>query len=92
MCVAVCSCFVILMLVCTAEVWEWEDEHTKWHGYDASTCRLLEACHLCSVNSVSISSMGRDYTVDLKNLVQVNDATKAEQKIRRVDTSSLAGN
>lgn len=92
MCVwQVASCFVILILVCTAELWEWEDEHAKWHGYDASTCRLLEASYLCGVNSVSISSMGRSYTVNLKRLVQVNDATKTERKIRRVNTSSLAG-
>lgn len=77
---------------CTAELWEWEDEHSKWHGYNAGTCRLLEASHLCSVNTVNTSSMGRSYTVDLKRMVQVNDTTKMERNIRRVDTSSLAGN
>ena len=75
-----------------AEVWEWEDEHKDWHGYGTSSCRLLEASHLCGVNNVSITSLGRTYTIDLKRMVQTNDETKMERNVRKVDASTLAGN
>lgn len=83
-----CLCTLCILLV---EVWEWEDEGKTWHAYKAGHCRLLEAAKLNDLDRVSITSVGRDYTVDLKHMVQINDETKTERTIRRIDTSSLAG-
>jgi len=74
-----------------AEIWEWEDEDKNWHGYDASSCRLLEASQLCGVDKISIASLGRSYSIDLKRMVQKNEETKTERRIQRVDNSSLTG-
>ncbi|XP_065908564.1 poly [ADP-ribose] polymerase 2-like isoform X2 [Dysidea avara] len=76
--------------ITTSEVWEWEDEGKTWHAYKAGHCRLLEAAKLCDLDEVSISSVGRDYTVDLKRMVQINDESKTERNVRRIDTSSSA--
>jgi len=83
--------YLLFVLILLAEVWEWEDEGKTWHAYKAGHCRLLEASKLCGLDEVSITSVGRDYTVDLKRMVQINDETKAERTIRRIDTSGSAG-
>lgn len=79
-------------LYALAEVWEWEDELGSWHSFTASLSRLLEASHLCSVDNVSFTSMGKGYTVDLKRMIQVENGTKTERNIQRVDISTQAGN
>lgn len=98
LCVCICVhmfdifLFPLLSFECLAEIWEWEDEHSNWHNYSAGTCRLLKACRLCGVDKVSIRSLGRSYSIDLKYMVQINSETKTERKIRNVDLSSQPGN
>lgn len=63
-------------------VWEWLDEHGLWHPYAGSVQQLLQQAEASAKNSVSITAAGRQYTVSLKNLTQVNDDTGVSRAVR----------
>ena len=72
-------------------IWEWQDENGTWNGYSSPTQRLLEACRLCGADKTSIEVAGRQYTVDLKAMQQVNEETGVTRNVQRVDESSSPG-
>ncbi len=66
--------------------YEWQDEHGHWNPYLPDAIITLEEGHSGGDKSVALSAMGRDYTVDLQKMVQVNDDTGVERKVRRQKT------
>ena len=89
------SLYVIYNLICSLYftddlyTWEWEDEHSHWNPYLPDAVISLEEAHSGGEKSVALSAMGRNYTVDLKKLVQVNDDTGVERKVRRQKTGEI---
>ncbi len=66
-------------------VWEWEDEHGHWNPYDTNSTLLLELGRGKKEKTVEIhvEAFDRDYTIDLKNMVQTNNDTGVKRNVRR---------
>lgn len=57
-----------------------------WHAHTPAISRLLEACHLCGVDSTPIESGSKQLTVDLNALKQT-DSSGGSASIRRVSSA-----
>ena len=72
-------------------VWEWEEDGLGlWRAHTPAISRLLEACHLCGVDSTLIESGSKRLTVDLKALKQTDPGDSSERSVRRVDGALLS--
>lgn len=78
-------------MFCVAEDWEWQDEHGVWVSYSSPVARQLEAGRVCGLKSVEFSAGGREYTLKIGEMKQVNDETKMERDVRRNKPGSCEG-
>ena len=61
-----------------------------WRAHTPAISCLLEACHLCGVDSTLIESGSKRLTVDVKALKQTDSGDGSEASLRRVDGALLS--
>ncbi|XP_064640278.1 poly [ADP-ribose] polymerase 2-like [Lineus longissimus] len=71
-------------------VWEWEDEHGKWHPYSITNSLEIEAAHQSKQNDVTVVACHRSYQIDLTEMEQENTVTKVCRKVRREKSDAVA--
>lgn len=72
-------------------VWEWQEDGVGlWRAHTPAISCLLEACHLCGVDSTLIESGSKRLTVDVKALKQTDSGDGSEASLRRVDGALLS--
>lgn len=63
--------------------WQWKDDRGVWHQYSAVDSRIIEAAHLGGEDEVSLTTMGRTYTIDLHVMQQLNEDTGTTRPVQR---------
>ena len=52
-------------------LWQWRDDRGVWHSYSWIDSRIIEAAHQSGEDELSLTTMGRTYTVDFNTMQQV---------------------
>lgn len=63
--------------------WQWRDDRAMWHSYSAIDSRMIEAAHMNSDDELSLSTLGRTYTVDFHSMQQINEDTGTTRPVQR---------
>ena len=63
--------------------WQWRDDRGSWHAYSAIDSRMVEAAHQSGEDEISLSTMGRTYTLDFHSMQQINEETGTTRPVRR---------
>lgn len=63
--------------------WQWRDEKGVWRLYSAIDSRIIEAAHLNSDEEISLSTMGRTYTIDFHAMQQINEDSGTTRAVQR---------
>lgn len=63
--------------------WQWRDDRGAWHNYSTIDSRLVEAAHQSSEDEISLSTLGRTYTVDFHAMQQINEDTGTTRPVQR---------
>lgn len=63
--------------------WQWRDEKGVWRSYSAIDSRIIEAAHLNSDEEISLSTMGRTYTIDFHAMQQINEDSGTTRAVQR---------
>lgn len=73
--------------------WQWRDDRGLWHAYSAIDSRIIEAAHLGGDDEISLSTLGRTYTVDFHSMQQINEDTGTSRPVQRryVPCNAIAG-
>ncbi|XP_067014060.2 E3 ubiquitin-protein ligase TRIP12 isoform X3 [Anabrus simplex] len=70
--------------------WQWRDDRGLWHPYSTIDSRIIEAAHQSGEDEISLSTLGRTYTVDFHSMQQINEDTGTTRPVqRRLNPSSL---
>ncbi|XP_069701943.1 E3 ubiquitin-protein ligase TRIP12 isoform X2 [Periplaneta americana] len=73
--------------------WQWRDDRGLWHPYSTIDSRIIEAAHQSGEDEISLSTLGRTYTVDFHSMQQINEDTGTTRPVqRRLNPSSLSSN
>lgn len=77
--------------------WQWRDEKGIWRPYSLVDSRIIEAAHQSSGEEISLSTMGRTYTIDFHTMQQINEDSGTTRAVQRkvnthLDQPQLAGN
>lgn len=71
--------------------WQWRDDRGLWHPYSTIDSRIIEAAHQSGEDEISLSTLGRTYTVDFHSMQQINEDTGTTRPVqRRLNPVSLA--
>ncbi|KAF8784377.1 E3 ubiquitin-protein ligase TRIP12 like protein [Argiope bruennichi] len=69
-------------------IWQWRDDRGLWHPYTSIDNKIIEAAHLSGEDEISLSAMGKTYTVDFNSMTQVNEDSGTTRPVqRRVNNS-----
>lgn len=63
--------------------WQWRDEKGVWRSYSPIDSRIIEAAHLNSDEEISLSTMGRTYTIDFHAMQQINEDSGTTRAVQR---------
>lgn len=63
--------------------WQWRDEKGIWRSYSAIDSRIIEAAHLNTDEEISLSTMGRTYTIDFHAMQQINEDSGTTRAVQR---------
>lgn len=63
--------------------WQWRDEKGIWRPYSAIDSRIIEAAHQNSDEEISLSTMGRTYTIDFHAMQQINEDSGTTRAVQR---------
>lgn len=63
--------------------WQWRDEKGVWRSYSAIDSRIIEAAHLNSDEEISLSTLGRTYTIDFHAMQQINEDSGTTRAVQR---------
>ncbi|XP_033244617.1 E3 ubiquitin-protein ligase TRIP12 isoform X4 [Drosophila miranda] len=63
--------------------WQWRDDRGAWHNYSTVDSRLIEAANQSSEDEISLSTLGRTYTVDFHAMQQINEDTGTTRPVQR---------
>uniref|UniRef100_S4RNL4 E3 ubiquitin-protein ligase n=1 Tax=Petromyzon marinus TaxID=7757 RepID=S4RNL4_PETMA len=66
-----------------ASSWQWRDDRGAWHAYSHIDCRIIEAAHVSGEDEISLSTLGRVYTIDFNSMQQINEDTGTARPIQR---------
>lgn len=66
-----------------AITWQWRDDRGIWHAYTPIDSKIVEAAHMASEDEVSLSTMGRAYTLDFNSMQQINEDTGTARPVQR---------
>ncbi|XP_066267756.1 E3 ubiquitin-protein ligase TRIP12-like isoform X2 [Branchiostoma lanceolatum] len=64
-------------------LWQWRDDRGVWHPYTRIDNRIVEAAHQCGEDEISLSTMGRTYTIDFNSMQQINEDTGTARPVQR---------
>lgn len=74
-----------------AVIWQWRDDRGMWHPYALIDSRIIEAAHQSGEDEVSLSTMGRAYTIDFNSMQQINEDTGTARPVQRKVNPLVAG-
>ncbi|XP_062699654.1 E3 ubiquitin-protein ligase TRIP12 [Aedes albopictus] len=63
--------------------WQWKDDRGIWRPYSSIDSRMIEAAHLNSDDEISLSTLGRTYTIDFHSMQQINEDTGTTRAVQR---------
>ena len=63
--------------------WQWRDERGVWKPYSIIDSRIIEAAHLNSDEEISLSTLGRTYTIDFHAMQQINEDSGTTRSVQR---------
>lgn len=63
--------------------WQWRDEKGVWRPYSSIDSRIIEAAHQNSDEEISLSTMGRTYTIDFHAMQQINEESGTTRAVQR---------
>jgi E3 ubiquitin-protein ligase TRIP12 len=63
--------------------WQWRDEKGVWRPYSSIDSRIIEAAHQNSEEEISLSTMGRTYTIDFHAMQQINEDSGTTRAVQR---------
>lgn len=63
--------------------WQWKDDRSIWRSYNAIDSRMIEAAHLNSDEEISLTALGRTYTIDFNSMTQINEDTGTTRSVQR---------
>lgn len=66
-----------------AVIWQWKDDRNMWHPYTPIDSKIIEAAHQSGEDEVSLSTMGRAYTIDFNSMQQINEDTGTARSVQR---------
>lgn len=66
-----------------AVMWQWRDDRSIWHHYTAIDSKIVEAAYQAGEDEVSLSTMGRSYTIDFNSMQQINEDTGTARPVQR---------
>ncbi|KAK7869881.1 hypothetical protein R5R35_006684 [Gryllus longicercus] len=73
--------------------WQWRDDRGLWHPYSTIDSRIIEAAHQSGEDEISLSTLGRTYTVDFHSMQQINEDTGTTRPVqRRLNPSTMSAN
>ncbi|KAM6414615.1 E3 ubiquitin-protein ligase TRIP12 isoform 1-T2 [Rhynochetos jubatus] len=64
-------------------IWQWRDDRGLWHPYNRIDSRIIEAAHQVAEDEISLSTLGRVYTIDFNSMQQINEDTGTARAIQR---------
>uniref|UniRef100_A0A8B9LPY2 E3 ubiquitin-protein ligase n=1 Tax=Astyanax mexicanus TaxID=7994 RepID=A0A8B9LPY2_ASTMX len=64
-------------------VWQWRDDRGLWHPYNRIDSRIIETAHQNGEDEISLSTLGRVYTIDFNSMQQINEDTGTARGIQR---------
>lgn len=62
--------------------WQWRGDRGTWHPYSIMDSRAIEAAHQNSDDEISLSIMGRTYTIDFNSMQQINEDTSTTRPVQ----------
>lgn len=62
--------------------WQWRDDRGVWHAYSSIDSRIVEAAHQSGEDEISLSTLGRTYTIDFHSLQQINEETGTTRPVQ----------
>ncbi|KAG8229177.1 hypothetical protein J437_LFUL009894 [Ladona fulva] len=63
--------------------WQWRDDRNLWHPYGVIDSRIIEAAHQSGEDEISLSTLGRTYTIDFHSMQQINEDTGTTRPVQR---------
>ncbi|CAB3366687.1 Hypothetical predicted protein [Cloeon dipterum] len=66
-----------------AVTWQWRDDRELWHSYNSMDSRIIEAAHQAGEDEISLSTLGRTYTIDFHAMQQINEDTGTSRPVMR---------
>ncbi|XP_076344228.1 E3 ubiquitin-protein ligase TRIP12-like isoform X3 [Tachypleus tridentatus] len=66
-----------------AVMWQWRDDRGAWHPYSGIDSKIIEAAHQSGEDEISLSTMGRTYTIDFNSMQQINEDTGTTRSVQR---------
>ncbi|XP_058825436.1 E3 ubiquitin-protein ligase TRIP12 [Topomyia yanbarensis] len=63
--------------------WQWKDDRGVWRPYSSIDSRMIEAAHLNTDDEISLSTLGRTYTIDFHSMQQINEDTGTTRAVQR---------
>ncbi|XP_045580413.1 E3 ubiquitin-protein ligase TRIP12 isoform X6 [Salmo salar] len=60
-------------------IWQWRDDRGLWHPYNRIDSRIIEN----GEDEISLSTLGRVYTIDFNSMQQINEDTGTARGIQR---------
>ncbi|KAF7665576.1 hypothetical protein LDENG_00138410 [Lucifuga dentata] len=64
-------------------IWQWRDDRGIWHPYNRIDSRIIETAHQNGEDEISLSTLGRVYTIDFNSMQQINEDTGTARGIQR---------
>uniref|UniRef100_A0A8D3E921 E3 ubiquitin-protein ligase n=1 Tax=Scophthalmus maximus TaxID=52904 RepID=A0A8D3E921_SCOMX len=64
-------------------IWQWRDDRALWHPYNRIDSRIIETAHQNGEDEISLSTLGRVYTIDFNSMQQINEDTGTARGIQR---------
>ncbi|XP_061781672.1 E3 ubiquitin-protein ligase TRIP12 isoform X4 [Nerophis lumbriciformis] len=64
-------------------IWQWRDDRGMWHPYNRIDSRIIETAHQNGEDEISLSTLGRVYTIDFNSMQQINEDTGTARGIQR---------
>ena len=63
-------------------LWQWRDDRGLWHTYSWIDSKIIEAAYQSGEDELTLTTLGRTYTVDFNSMQQVTHYTDREGEHR----------
>ncbi|XP_015777775.1 PREDICTED: E3 ubiquitin-protein ligase TRIP12-like [Acropora digitifera] len=64
-------------------LWQWRDDRGLWHTYSWIDSKIIEAAYENGEDELTLTTLGRTYTVDFNSMQQTNEDTGTSRQIQR---------